>query len=101
MQEFEAKGFVIPCTREMEWVSRAFLVPNPNGKWRLVIDYRWLNSQLMGFNFPLPVIEDQLAKQRGNLIFSFEDLEDGFHQMRLDKESRPLTAFIIPFSTYM
>ena len=35
------------------------------------------------------------------MIFSLVDLENGFHQMRLHKESRPLTAFITPFGTYM
>ena len=85
----------------MDWVSRAFLVSKPNGKWRLVIDYRWLNSQLEGYNFPLPVIEDQIAKQRGRFIFTLVDLEDGFHQMRLAEESQPVTAFITPFGTYM
>ena len=60
-----------------------------------------MNSQLLAFNFPLPVIEDQLAKQRGSFIFSLVDLRDGSHQMRLDKKSRPLTAFILSFGTYM
>ena len=48
--------------RQTPRIARAFLVPKPgNNKWRLVIDYRWLNSQLKGEVFPLPAIEDQLA----------------------------------------
>ena len=64
------QGFIRECTGRTDWVSRAFLVPKPNGKWRLVIDYRYLNTQLKGVNFPLPVIEDQLARQVGNSVFS-------------------------------
>ena len=60
---FEEQGFIRKCRGSTEWVSRAFLVPKPNGKWRLVIHYRYLNTQLKGLNFPLPVIEDQLARQ--------------------------------------
>ena len=75
-------------------------MPNPNRKWRLVIDYRWLNSQLKGQNFPLPVIEDQLAKQQGNFLWTLVDLEDGFQQMRLAPSSQPLTAFITPFRVF-
>ena len=85
----------------MDWVSRAFLFPKANGKWRLVIDYRWLNNQLEGHNFPLPVIRDQIAKQLGRFVFTLVALEDGFHQMRLAQESHPLTAFITPLGTYM
>ena len=97
---FEEQGFIRKCRGSTEWVSRAFLVPKPNGKWRLVIDYRYLNTQLKGLNFPLPVIEDQLARQEGNSVFSLVDLEDGFHQMHLEESSRSLTAFITPFGVY-
>ena len=70
MNEFEEKGYIYKAQdhHNTSWVSRAFLVPKPNGKWRLVIDYRWLNSQLKGEHFPIPVIEDQLAKQKGNFL---------------------------------
>ena len=34
-------------------------------------------------------------------FFTFVDLEDGFHEMRLAEESQPPTAFITPFGTYM
>ena len=64
---FEKKSFIQNWKLDSpEWLSREFSVPNPNGEWRLVIDYRHLNTQLKGQNFPLPVIEDQLANQNGN-----------------------------------
>ena len=64
-QGFLKQSFIRESTGRTKWVLRAFLVPNPNGKWRLVIDYRYLNTQLKGVNFPLPVIEAQLARQVG------------------------------------
>ena len=101
IQEFENRGYLIEIDpNETELVSWAFLVPKPNRKWRLVIDYRWLNSQLKGQNFPLPVIEDQLAKQQGNFIWTLVDLEDGLHQMRLAPSSQPLKAFVTPFGVF-
>ena len=100
VQGFLKQGFIRECTGRTDWVSRAFLVPKPNGKWRLVIDYRYLNTQLRGVNFPLPVIEDQLARQVGNSVFSLVDLEGGFHQMHLTESSCHLTAFITPFGVY-
>ena len=72
------------------------MVPKPNGKWRLVIDYRHLNSQVADDPFPLPVIEDMIKDQGGNALWSVFDLEDGFHQMHLAPESRQYTAFVTP-----
>ena len=37
---FEDRGWIQECTGKTEWVSRAFLMPKPNGKWHPVIDYR-------------------------------------------------------------
>ena len=76
------------------WAARPFCVPKPGGKWRLFIDYRYLNSQLSDEACPLPVIEDPFLGQSKNAIRSIFDLEDGFHQMVLEPESRPLTAFV-------
>ena len=76
------------------WAARAFCVPKPGAKWRLVIDYRYLISQIADEAFPLPVIENLFLEQSGNAIWSIFDLEDGFHQMVLQPESRPLTAFV-------
>ena len=101
IDSFLKKGFIQKSEEDSpEWVSRAFLVPKPNGKWRLVIDYRHLNTQLKGQNFPLPVIEDQLANQNGNFLWSLVDLEDGFHQMHLAREHWHYTSFITPFGVY-
>ena len=35
------------------------------------------------FTLPLPVIEDLLQRQHGNVLWTILDLEDGFHQMPL------------------
>ena len=51
VDEFINRGFVVPCNDKMDCLSRTFLVPKPDGKWLLVIDYRWLNSQLECYNF--------------------------------------------------
>jgi hypothetical protein len=69
-------------------------------KWRLVLDYRYLNSQTKDDPFPLPLIEDLITKQSLNRLWSIFDLEDGFHQMHLHPESQPYTACITPKGLY-
>ena len=99
IQIFEGRGML--TTSESEWRARAFIVPKPGvNKWRLVIDYRYLNTCISDDADPLPVIEDMVARQSGNALWSVFDLEDGFHQMHLHPDSQPLTAFVTPWGLY-
>ena len=49
---FKKKGMLRKAEGDPQWVARGFFVPKPGGKWRLVIDYRHLNSCLVGKIFP-------------------------------------------------
>ena len=99
--KFKDRGNPQDAKGQPQWVARAFLVQKPGkNDWRLVIDYRHHNSCFKGNSFPLPVIEDQIANQEGNLIFSIIDLEDGFHQMHLEDSSKHPTAFCTPFGIF-
>ena len=67
IKECQEKGWIVPS--QSHWVRRGILVPKPStNKWRLVIDYRYVNTQLRGCEFPLPGIEDLLVKQAGNQL---------------------------------
>lgn len=76
--------------------SPILLVPkkSANGKkWRMVIDYRKLNSKLIPDKHPLPRIDDILDSLGNTKYFTILDLFSGFHQIELEKESRELTSF--------
>jgi hypothetical protein len=45
-----------------DWAAPAFLVPKPEGGWRLVTDLRILNSRCRDWKMPLPAIEDVFQK---------------------------------------
>lgn len=62
-------------------------------KWRVVIDYRKLNNQIQDDKFPLPNIADILDSLSGAVYFTHLDLYQGFYQTKLNKNSRPYTAF--------
>ena len=103
IQKLISRGWVVES--RSEWSSQAFVVPKPVGssgekQWRLVLDYRYLNSQTKDDPFPLPLIEDLITKQSKNMIWSIFDLEDGFHQMHLDPNCREFTAFVTPHGMY-
>lgn len=75
------------------WVVPKKLDASNKRKIRMVIDYRKLNQETVPDKFPLPNIEDLLNKLNGSKIFSTIDLTSGFHQIEMDPESIPKTAF--------
>ena len=78
------------------WSSPAFPVAKKGGKWRGVIDFRWLNENTLADGYPLPRIEDIIVRQGRNMVFSILDLKDAFHQVPMDPECRKLTGTSTP-----
>ena len=82
-----------------EWAAPTVLVPKKDGSYRLVIDYRKLNSQTVKTSWPLPRIQDILGSLQGCCCFSNLDIATGFHQMETEEDPH-LTSFITPFGLY-
>lgn len=79
-----------------EWSSPILLVPKKSQgsqKWRLVIDFRKLNENIVDDKFPLPNITDILDSLSGSIYFTHLDLQQGYYQVSLAPESRKYTAF--------
>lgn len=79
-----------------EWSSPILLVPKKtegSPKWRLVIDFRKLNENIVDDKFPLPNITDILDSLSGSIYFTHLDLQQGYYQVKLEPESRKYTAF--------
>lgn len=69
-------------------------------KWRLCVDFRMLNRKLIPDKHPLPRMDDILDGLGRARYFSVIDLHSGFHQIPLEHESRPLTAFSTDFGMF-
>ena len=84
------------------WASPAFLVKKPNGKFRLVVDYRALNAQTIPQIMHIPRVEDTIDTVGGSKpkYLSAIDLEMGFHQVPIREEDREKTAFLTPSGKY-
>ena len=68
------------------WRHPSFPVKRKDGKWRGVIDLKWLNSQCEDDAYPLPRIEDLLVRQAKSSCFTVMDLKDALHQMPLSMQ---------------
>jgi hypothetical protein len=87
------------------YAAAALVVPKwrPDGTikgWRLVIDYRMLNSITVKFQFPMPRIDDVMDSLNGALFYSSCDATHGFWQLQLHPSDVPKTAFRTPAGLY-
>lgn len=77
--------------------SPLILVPkkslNGEKKWRMCVDYRMLNKNLVADKFPLPRIDEILDSLGRAKFFSVLDLYSGFWQIPIEANSREMTAF--------
>lgn len=83
---------------QSSWSAPLLIVPKKpdhtgQKKFRVVIDYRLLNQNIVDDKFPLPNINEILDSVSGAMLFTKLDLAQGFYQVELDADSRPLTAF--------
>ena len=83
------------------WAAPAFVVPKPHGGgYRMVVDYRKLNSMTIPDRWPLPLPETLFSNLHGAEIFSTFDAHSGFTQQALHPNSQAKTSFICDFGQF-
>ena len=93
LKVFLKKGWIRPSYSP--WATVALVVPKRDKTWRVCIDYRDLNVVTKMDAYPLPKIDELLNKLAAATMFSKIDLHSGFHQIPMEEESIPYTAFRI------
>ena len=82
------------------WAAPAFFTYKPDGRVRLLTDFRQLNKNLVRHYYPLPKIHDLLhSLQKPDWISSI-DLVMGYYARIIDPLYRYLTAFVVPWGKY-
>ena len=97
IQRLEEQDIIEQVEGPTPWVSPIVVVPKKSGGVRLCVDMREANKAIKRERHPLPTIEDMINDLNGSTLFSRIDLQQAFHQLELDKESR----FITTFSTHV
>lgn len=78
------------------WANPIVVVKKSNGKIRMCLDARGLNSVTVKDAYPLPHIGRILAQIPASKFLSSLDLSDAFWQIALDDSSKLKTAFNVP-----
>ena len=100
LQRMEKNGIITPVTEPTDWCAPIVPVLKPNGSVRICVDLKRLNAHVKREHFPLPTVEDTLAKLANSKIFSTLDTNSGFWQIPLSTECAKLTTFITPYGRY-
>src|SRR6218665_3945763 len=89
------QGIIEPSESEMA-SPIVCVMKGPDGKGgvRLAIDYRHVNQHSAGDQFPTPDIQDVLQRVGGSRFISCFDANQGYFQIPLKAESRPISAFV-------
>jgi hypothetical protein len=103
IDELLKQGLIEPSLSP--YAAAALVVPKyrPDGSvkgWRLVIDYRMLNTITVKFQFPMPRIDDVMDSLNGAMFYSSCDATHGFWQLQLHPSDIPKTAFRTPACLY-
>ncbi|KAJ0860528.1 putative nucleotidyltransferase, Ribonuclease H [Helianthus annuus] len=98
LQELLEKGFIRPSTSP--WGAPVLFVKKKDGSFRMCIDYRELNKLTIKNRYPLPRIDDLFDQLQGAKCFSKIELRSGYHQLRIQEEDIPKTAFRTRYGHY-
>ncbi|KAI3809203.1 hypothetical protein L1987_25173 [Smallanthus sonchifolius] len=98
LQELSDKGFI--CPSHSPWGAPVLFVKKKDGSFRMCIDYRELNKLTIKNRYPLPRIDDLFDQLQGSTYFSKIDLRSGYHQLRVQEEDIPKTAFHTRYGHY-
>ena len=85
------KGFIQPSNSP--YGSPVLFVQKKDGGLRMCIDYRALNNITHKDKYPLPRIDDLIDRLHGASVFTSLDMQQAYHQIRIDENDVPKTAF--------
>jgi hypothetical protein len=82
------------------WSSPVYVVKKPKGGYRMTIDVRYPNSQIIPIAGVMPMFETELAKLSGCRYFSTLDALKGYWQFPLAEESQEIMSFQTDTTVY-
>ena len=100
LKEIEKEEHLAKVTQPTDWVN-SMVVSNWGNKIRICLDPSNLNKAVKREHYPIPTMEEIVAKIPDAKYFTVVDAKSGYLQMKLDYESSLLTTMNTPLGGYM
>lgn len=94
------QNIISKITEPTDCVAAMVVAPKAGSNIWIYVDLSWLNRFIKREIHPIPHVKVALFNFTGAVFFSRLDVNSRFHQMVLEKESRKLTTFLMPFGWY-
>jgi hypothetical protein len=98
LEEHLQKGFIVPS--DAPFASPVLFAKKPGGGWRFCVDYRKLNAITKKDRYPLPLIEETLARLARAKVFTKLDIRQAFYRIRMKEGLEDLTTFRTRYGSY-
>ncbi|EKD17763.1 polymerase [Drepanopeziza brunnea f. sp. 'multigermtubi' MB_m1] len=98
IQDHLHKRFIEPSNAP--YSAPILFTKKKDGSIKLCVDYRRLNSITQKDPYPLPLIDEMMARISQAKIFTKIDIQQAFHRIRISLESEDLTTFRSRYGTY-
>lgn len=91
LDELIQLNYIKPLTSP--WAASVLFIKKKDGSLRLCVDYRGLNTVMIMNKYPLPLLDEFFDQFQGAKYFSKLDLQQGYHQLHIEDDDVPKTAF--------
>jgi len=92
------KGFI--SSSSASYASLILFAEKKDGSLRFCVDYRKLNALTKRDRYPLPLIDETLARIQGSRYLTRLNIIAAFNKLRMHPGSEDLTTFITSFGSY-
>lgn len=86
---------------QLKWVVPVLFVPKKDGRLRLCIDYRKVDTMTVEDTYLLPKMDECIDSLSGARYTTAIDAYSGYWQMRIRKQDRHNTAFVCQTGTFL
>ena len=77
-----------------KWLANIVMVKKSNGKWRMCVDFTYLNNACPKDSFPLPRIDQFVDSIASHELLTFMDAFLGYNQILMKEEDQEKTMFV-------
>ena len=102
IDNFLKARFIAAKVESNDWIFPIVIVPKKNGKLKVCVDYKKLNTQMVKDPFFVPfryMMLDEVARR--HQIYNFMDGYSGYNPLAIAPEDRENTTFIIEWGAFM